>query len=254
MLLFGINPYLYKTHLLFLTPHGRFFLFLPSHLRLPRQQTCLRSLTLPHSQKNSVPGSQCRWSPHRALLRLEDHRQATCLLLWGHRWHRKLFCPRNDQDRRRHPGSFPLWQPVPWRRRSPDSSLQHSPILPLTSFQDVFYGIRNKTRQMADQHADLGRTINSSIVQHLQKLFVEIKAHLKVCLVLLAFSYSAQFSIEYSKRHRQTCFQRGQGERVLRTAHRRTCQRYLHLQEYPNESFSQSWSVRPPGPSPIFWF
>ncbi|KXN82120.1 Cytoskeletal signaling protein slm1 [Leucoagaricus sp. SymC.cos] len=45
--------------------------------------------------------------------------------------------------------------------------------------QDVFYGIRDKTRQIADQHADLGRTIDSSIVQHLQKLLVEIKAHLK---------------------------------------------------------------------------
>lgn len=52
---------------------------------------------------------------------------------------------------------------------------------------------------MADQHADLGRTINSSIVQHLQKLFVEIKAHLKVRLVLLAFPYPAQLSLEYSK-------------------------------------------------------
>ncbi|KAF9555088.1 hypothetical protein CPC08DRAFT_712338, partial [Agrocybe pediades] len=45
--------------------------------------------------------------------------------------------------------------------------------------QDVYYDIRNKTRIIADQHADLGRTIDSSIVQHLQKLRAEIKAHIK---------------------------------------------------------------------------
>lgn len=45
--------------------------------------------------------------------------------------------------------------------------------------QDVFYGIRDKTRSIADQHANLGRTIDSSIVQHLQKLRTEIKAHIK---------------------------------------------------------------------------
>ncbi|ETW82528.1 hypothetical protein HETIRDRAFT_433553 [Heterobasidion irregulare TC 32-1] len=45
--------------------------------------------------------------------------------------------------------------------------------------QDVYYGIRDKTRVIADQHANLGRTIDSSIVQHLQKLRVEIKAHIK---------------------------------------------------------------------------
>ncbi|KAG1820831.1 uncharacterized protein BJ212DRAFT_1335757 [Suillus subaureus] len=45
--------------------------------------------------------------------------------------------------------------------------------------QDVYYGIRDKTRVIADQHANLGRTIDSSIVQHLQKLHVEIKAHIK---------------------------------------------------------------------------
>lgn len=47
--------------------------------------------------------------------------------------------------------------------------------------QDVYYGIRDKTRVIADQHANLGRTIDSSIVQHLQKLHAEIKAHIKVC-------------------------------------------------------------------------
>ncbi|KAJ8592861.1 hypothetical protein M405DRAFT_732441 [Rhizopogon salebrosus TDB-379] len=45
--------------------------------------------------------------------------------------------------------------------------------------QDVYYGIRDKTRTIADQHANLGRTIDSSIVQHLQKLHAEIKAHIK---------------------------------------------------------------------------
>ncbi|KAG6906424.1 hypothetical protein DXG01_014034 [Tephrocybe rancida] len=45
--------------------------------------------------------------------------------------------------------------------------------------QDVYYGIRDNTRVIADQYANLGRTIDSSIVQHLQKLLVEIKAHIK---------------------------------------------------------------------------
>ncbi|KAG6896174.1 hypothetical protein C0992_009868, partial [Termitomyces sp. T32_za158] len=45
--------------------------------------------------------------------------------------------------------------------------------------QDVYYGIRDNTRIVADQHANLGRTIDSSIVQHLQKLRTEIKAHIK---------------------------------------------------------------------------
>ncbi|KAI0761568.1 hypothetical protein BD413DRAFT_589059 [Trametes elegans] len=45
--------------------------------------------------------------------------------------------------------------------------------------QDIFYGIRDKTRAIADQHANLGRTVDGSIVQHLQKLRVEIKAHIK---------------------------------------------------------------------------
>ncbi|KAK0217341.1 hypothetical protein EDD85DRAFT_868808 [Armillaria nabsnona] len=45
--------------------------------------------------------------------------------------------------------------------------------------QDIYYGIRDKTRVIADQHANLGRTIDSSIVQHLQKLRTEIKAHIK---------------------------------------------------------------------------
>ncbi|TYJ52171.1 hypothetical protein B9479_007216 [Cryptococcus floricola] len=45
--------------------------------------------------------------------------------------------------------------------------------------QDVFYTIRDKTRLIADSHASLARTIESSIVQHLQKLRTEIKAHIK---------------------------------------------------------------------------
>ncbi|OCH94846.1 hypothetical protein OBBRIDRAFT_788848 [Obba rivulosa] len=45
--------------------------------------------------------------------------------------------------------------------------------------QDIYYGIRDKTRVVADEHANFGRTIDGSIVQHLQKLRVEIKAHIK---------------------------------------------------------------------------
>lgn len=58
---------------------------------------------------------------------------------------------------------------IPWYRYFPN-----------TAYQDVYYGIRDKTRTIADQHANLGRTIDSSIVQHLQKLHAEIKAHIKV--------------------------------------------------------------------------
>jgi hypothetical protein len=46
--------------------------------------------------------------------------------------------------------------------------------------QDIYYAIREKTRSIADQHANLGRTVDGSIVQHLQKLRTEIKAHIKV--------------------------------------------------------------------------
>ncbi|KAH8118154.1 hypothetical protein DFH11DRAFT_1503741 [Phellopilus nigrolimitatus] len=45
--------------------------------------------------------------------------------------------------------------------------------------QDIYFGLRDKTRAIADQHANLGKTIDSSIVQHLQKLRTEIKAHIK---------------------------------------------------------------------------
>ncbi|KAF8199371.1 hypothetical protein K438DRAFT_2016120 [Mycena galopus ATCC 62051] len=45
--------------------------------------------------------------------------------------------------------------------------------------QDIYSDIRNNTRGVADEHANLARTIDSSIVQHLQKLRTEIKAHIK---------------------------------------------------------------------------
>ena len=45
--------------------------------------------------------------------------------------------------------------------------------------QDVYYNIRDKTRIIADHHANLGKTIEGSIVQHLQKLHFEVKAHIK---------------------------------------------------------------------------
>ena len=47
------------------------------------------------------------------------------------------------------------------------------------TLQDVFYTIRDKTRVIAESHSSLARTIDSSIVQHLQKLRTEIKAHIK---------------------------------------------------------------------------
>ncbi|KAJ7601488.1 hypothetical protein B0H17DRAFT_969664, partial [Mycena rosella] len=45
--------------------------------------------------------------------------------------------------------------------------------------QDIYSDIRDKTRAVADEHANLGRTIDGSIVQHLQKLRTEIQAHIK---------------------------------------------------------------------------
>jgi hypothetical protein len=51
--------------------------------------------------------------------------------------------------------------------------------------QDVFYSIRDKSRAVADQHANLARTLDSSIVQHLHKLRAEIKAHIKVNIPVL---------------------------------------------------------------------
>lgn len=38
---------------------------------------------------------------------------------------------------------------------------------------------RERTRLIADHHANLAKTVEGSIVQHLQKLHTEIKAHIK---------------------------------------------------------------------------
>lgn len=67
------------------------------------------------------------------------------------------------------------------------TSIQTIWALPLTTYdqlgeggmQDIFYGIREKTRVIADHHASLGKTVEMSIVQHLQKLRAEIKAHIR---------------------------------------------------------------------------
>ncbi|KAJ7347263.1 hypothetical protein DFH08DRAFT_1002010 [Mycena albidolilacea] len=48
-----------------------------------------------------------------------------------------------------------------------------------SGLQDIYSDIRDKTRAVAEEHANLGRTIDSSIVQHLQKVRTEIKAHIK---------------------------------------------------------------------------
>ncbi|GAA5909742.1 SLM1 family PH domain-containing protein [Sporobolomyces salmoneus] len=45
--------------------------------------------------------------------------------------------------------------------------------------QDIFYGVRERTRLIADHHANLAKTVEGSIVQHLQKLRTELKAHIK---------------------------------------------------------------------------
>jgi len=45
--------------------------------------------------------------------------------------------------------------------------------------QDMYYSIRDKTRLVADQHAGFAKTIEGSIVGHLNKLRAEIKAHIK---------------------------------------------------------------------------
>jgi hypothetical protein len=48
--------------------------------------------------------------------------------------------------------------------------------------QDVYYSIRDKTRSVADQHAGFAKTLEGSIVGHLNKLRAEIKAHIKVMM------------------------------------------------------------------------
>ena len=55
----------------------------------------------------------------------------------------------------------------------------HLIMHPLTLLQDTYYGVRDKMHIIADQHANLGRTVDSSIIQHLQKLRIEINAHIK---------------------------------------------------------------------------
>ncbi|BGP02538.1 hypothetical protein RTG_01605 [Rhodotorula toruloides ATCC 204091] len=45
--------------------------------------------------------------------------------------------------------------------------------------QDIFYGVRERTRLIADNHASLAKTVEGSIVQHLQRLLTEVKAHIK---------------------------------------------------------------------------
>ncbi|GAA5839337.1 hypothetical protein JCM11251_003954 [Rhodosporidiobolus azoricus] len=45
--------------------------------------------------------------------------------------------------------------------------------------QDIFYGVRERTRLIADHHANLAKTVEGSIVQHLQKLRTELKAHVR---------------------------------------------------------------------------
>lgn len=45
--------------------------------------------------------------------------------------------------------------------------------------QDVFYSIREKTRTIAEHHSSLAKTLDGSIVSHLQKLRAEIKAHIQ---------------------------------------------------------------------------
>lgn len=45
--------------------------------------------------------------------------------------------------------------------------------------QDVFFSIRERTRNISDHHANLAKTVEGSIVQHLEKLKAEIKAHIK---------------------------------------------------------------------------
>ncbi|ORY54746.1 hypothetical protein BCR35DRAFT_272077 [Leucosporidium creatinivorum] len=45
--------------------------------------------------------------------------------------------------------------------------------------QDIFYGVRERTRLIADAHANLAKTVEGSIVQHLQKLRTELKAHVR---------------------------------------------------------------------------
>jgi hypothetical protein len=71
----------------------------------------------------------------------------------------------------------------PWSMRQSQSITIRILRNKLTRTQDIYSDIRDKTRAVADEHANLGRTIDSSIVQHLQKVRTEIKAHIKVCFL-----------------------------------------------------------------------
>ena len=84
--------------------------------------------------------------------------------------------------------------------------------------QDIYYGVRDKTRVIADQHANLGRTIDSSIVQHLEKLRTEIKAHIKVCTLFLcriALVDHTVCTLECPERYRQVSHQRCKRARAI---------------------------------------
>lgn len=45
--------------------------------------------------------------------------------------------------------------------------------------QDILYGIRDNTQVVAQEHDALAKTVNSSIVLHLQKLKNEVKLHIR---------------------------------------------------------------------------
>lgn len=84
--------------------------------------------------------------------------------------------------------------------------------------QDIYYGIRDKTRVIADQHANLGRTIDSSIVQHLEKLRTEIKAHIKVRAIFLyriALVDDTVCTLECPERYGQVSHQRCKRARAI---------------------------------------
>lgn len=70
--------------------------------------------------------------------------------------------------------------------------------------QDIYYGIRDKTRVMADHHANLGRTVDGSIVQHLQKLKLEIKAHIKVSAFIVNQTSRLMNTCLYNSMYRVT--------------------------------------------------
>lgn len=60
-------------------------------------------------------------------------------------------------------------------------------VLPLRSnlfkdeggFQDILYGLRDNTQSIAEEHDGLAKTVESSIVLHLEKLKSEVKLHIR---------------------------------------------------------------------------